>query len=75
MLNRNRTNLEVRGRVSATCRDSTPSLSKGEEKDSWDDMRELIKPCADFILSRINDQINKIKLSDITTKTIKIQDS
>jgi predicted nucleotidyltransferase len=48
------------------------AIYKGEEKEYWDDMRELIKPCADFMVSQINNKITEIKLSDNTDKSIKI---
>ncbi|MEK6734172.1 MAG: aminoglycoside adenylyltransferase family protein, partial [Pseudomonadota bacterium] len=32
------------------------SISIGLEEENWDDIKLLVKPCADFILSRINQQ-------------------
>lgn len=48
------------------------AICKGQEKECWDDMRELIKPCAEFMLKQINKKINEIKLSDNTSRSIKI---
>jgi streptomycin 3"-adenylyltransferase len=45
----------------------------GEEKEYWDDIREIIKPCADFMLDKINSQINEILLSADTNRSIKIE--
>ena len=30
------------------------AICQGEEKEHWDDIQELIKPCADFMLSETN---------------------
>ncbi len=48
------------------------AIYKGEEKEYWDDTRELIKSCADFMVSQINNKITEIKLSDNTNSVIKI---
>lgn len=48
------------------------AICKGEEKENWDDIRELIKPCADFIISQINDKIIEIKLLSNTAKSIRL---
>jgi streptomycin 3"-adenylyltransferase len=48
------------------------AICKGEAEEYWDDIRELIKPCADFITNQINDEIAKIKLSDCADKSIKL---
>ncbi|MBX3710111.1 MAG: DUF4111 domain-containing protein [Gammaproteobacteria bacterium] len=48
------------------------AIYKGEEKEYWDDIQELNKPCADFMASQINNKMTEIKLSDNTDKSIKI---
>ncbi len=48
------------------------AIYRGEEKENWDDIRELIIPCADFIISKINKKVIEIKLSNNTTKSIKL---
>ncbi len=48
------------------------AICKGEEKENWDDLMELIKPCADFIASQINNTVLEIKLSNNTNKAIKL---
>jgi len=48
------------------------AICMGEEKENWDDVRELIKPCADFIISQINTKVIEINLSNNTTKSIKL---
>ena len=48
------------------------AICKDEEKEYWDDIWELIKPCADFIVNQINNKIIEINLSDNTNKFIKI---
>ncbi len=48
------------------------AICKGEEKEHWDDIQELIKPCADFMLCEANDKIAEIILSDNVDKSIKI---
>ncbi|AHE67535.1 aminoglycoside adenylyltransferase family protein [Legionella oakridgensis] len=40
------------------------SICIGREDEYWDDINELIKSCADFMLSRINDQKLSINLKD-----------
>ncbi len=32
------------------------AICKGEEKENWDNIRKLIKPCADFIIDQINNK-------------------
>jgi len=51
--------------------DRAKTICKGEEKEYWDDIQKLIRPCADFMLSEINKQISKI-LPDDSNKSIKI---
>jgi predicted nucleotidyltransferase len=48
------------------------AICKGEEKEHWDDIQELIKPCADFMLSEIHNNIAEIMLSDDHNRSIKI---
>ncbi len=48
------------------------AICKGEEKEHWDDIQELIKPCADFMLSEANNKITEIMLSDDINRSIKI---
>ncbi|HBB7077253.1 TPA: DUF4111 domain-containing protein [Legionella pneumophila] len=51
------------------------AICKGEEKENWDDIREFIKPCADFIIGQINNKVIEIKLSNNTNKSIKVADN
>lgn len=44
----------------------------GEENEYWDDLSVLIKPCADFIVNKINEQISLIKNFDSQKNLIKI---
>lgn len=44
----------------------------GKENEHWDDMQSLIKPCVDFIVSQINNEISLVELSDNTNKFIKL---
>ena len=48
------------------------SICKGEEKEHWDDIRKLIRPCADFMLSEAQNKITEIMLSDDPDRSIKI---
>ena len=50
----------------------TKSICKGEKKEHWDDVKELIKPCADFMLSKANNKLTEIMLSDNFNRSIKI---
>jgi len=36
----------------------------GTENEYWDDIKELIKPCADFMADKINAQISLINVDD-----------
>gem|GEM_PF-177938 len=45
-------------------------ICKGEEQEHWDDIQELIKPCADFIKDKINNKVIEIKSSNNATKSI-----
>lgn len=44
----------------------------GEESEYWDDIRGFIKPCADFMVNKINEQILLIKDFDPQKNLIKI---
>jgi len=48
------------------------AICKGEQKEHWDDIQEVIKPCADFILIEINNTITESNLSDTNNRSIKI---
>jgi len=48
------------------------AIYKGEEKEHWDDIQELIKPCADFMLSEAHNKITEIMLSHDLNRSIKI---
>lgn len=48
------------------------AICKGEEKEHWDDIQGLIKPCAGFMLSETNNKITEIMLSDDLNRSIKI---
>jgi predicted nucleotidyltransferase len=48
------------------------AICKGEEKEHWDDIQELIKPCADFMLGEVNNKISEIMLTDDGNRSIKI---
>lgn len=48
------------------------AICKGEEKEQWDDIQELIKPCANFMLNEANNKISEIMLSDDPNRSIKI---
>ncbi len=48
------------------------AICKGEEKEHWDDIQELIKPCADFLLREAHKKITEIMLADSHNRSIKI---
>lgn len=48
------------------------SIYKGEENEYWDDIKILIEPCANFIVSQINEQVSLIELSNNSNKVIKL---
>ncbi len=47
------------------------AICQGEEKEAWDDIEELIKPCADFMLSAAKNKINESLLLDDPNRSIK----
>jgi predicted nucleotidyltransferase len=44
--------------------DRAKVIYKGKEREYWDDMQELIKPCADFMVDQINHQMSLINFDD-----------
>lgn len=48
------------------------AICQGEEREYWDDLQALIKSCADFILSEVQNKITKIMASDDPYRSIKI---
>lgn len=46
------------------------AICKGEEKEHWDDIQELIKPCADFMFSEANNKLTEIMLSNDVNRSI-----
>jgi len=48
------------------------TICKGEAKEYWKDIQGFIKPCANFIMNQINNEISKIKLADSAGKSIKL---
>lgn len=50
------------------------AICMGEENEYWDDIKELVKPCADFIASKINEQVSVLERSEPANKSIKLAD-
>lgn len=48
------------------------SICQGDAEEYWDDLIELIKPCADFMLAKINTKTDEIKSLGTSNETIKI---
>lgn len=48
------------------------SICKGEEKEYWDDISELVNSCVDFMISQINNKIADLEVSNNTNRSIKI---
>ncbi len=48
------------------------AICKGEEEEYWDDIRELIKPCADFMLNEANNKIAEIMSSNDLKRAIEV---
>ena len=46
------------------------SISSGLEDEHWSDINALVKPCADVMLSRINQQKLSINLKDLSKEII-----
>lgn len=47
------------------------SICIGEENELWDDIKEFIKPCADFMVEKIHNQVSSINFDD-PNKSIKL---
>ncbi|MBA3603901.1 MAG: DUF4111 domain-containing protein [Parachlamydiaceae bacterium] len=50
------------------------SICIGEENEYWDDIEVLIKPCADFMVEKINAQISSVNFDD-PNKLIKLAEA
>jgi streptomycin 3"-adenylyltransferase len=48
------------------------AICKGEEQERWDDIQQLIQPCADYMFNEANDKIAAIMLSGDINGCIKI---
>ncbi len=48
------------------------TICTGKEQEHWDDIQELIKPCANFILNEANNKITEIMSSRNFNRSIKI---
>ena len=42
----------------------------GKEDEHWDDLRDLLKPCADLMFEEVNSRITEIMQADSTNKSI-----
>lgn len=49
------------------------SICMGRENEYWDDIKMLIKPCADFMVDKINKQISLVNFDDLN-KRIKLDE-
>jgi predicted nucleotidyltransferase len=49
------------------------TICTGQEQEHWDDIQELIKPCADFMLNEIHNKITTIMEADDFDRSIKIE--
>ncbi|MCB9493153.1 MAG: DUF4111 domain-containing protein [Epsilonproteobacteria bacterium] len=47
-------------------------ICKGEEKERWDDVLPLVKPCAEFMLGQAKNRVAEIMLSDNFNRIIEI---
>lgn len=48
------------------------AICKGEEHEHWDDIQELIKPCAEFMACEAYKHLNEIVTSDTANRSLKI---
>lgn len=48
------------------------AICTGEDKEYWDDLKVLIKPCADFISGQINIKLAGMNLSERSYRSINI---
>lgn len=48
------------------------AICLGEKREYWDDIKSLIQPCADFMVSNINEKASLLKSTDYANKSIKL---
>ena len=48
------------------------AICLGEENEHWEDLRNLIRPCAEFMVNKIKEQVSLIKSSNDLNKSIKL---
>lgn len=46
----------------------------GDEKEDWQDIKDLLQPCADYMMSKINQKISLLESNGYHNKTIKMAD-
>lgn len=65
----------VINRLPEKCRlvmERAKAICKDEEKEHWDDIYELVKSCADFMINQINNKITELEASDNTSRSIRV---
>lgn len=50
------------------------AIAIGEEEEYWEDLKDTIKPCAEFMISRIKEQVSSRDTSDSSDRFIKLAD-
>ncbi len=48
------------------------AICMGEAHEHWNDIAALVQPCADFMVSRIREQMSRLESSDHTHRSIKL---
>ena len=51
------------------------AISTGQETEHWDDLHKLVRPCLDFMIDHIKEQLSSIASRDNTNHQIKISNS
>jgi len=48
------------------------SILLGQTEENWEDIKDEVKPCAEFIVDKLKNEMNEIKSSNYSERTIKI---
>ncbi len=48
------------------------AICMGEENEHWEDLSELIQPCAELMVEKIKEQVARIKKSDTSNRSISV---
>jgi hypothetical protein len=47
-------------------------IANGEEEDAWDEIESIARPCAEFMMRKIEEKIVLLKFSNNSTRSLKL---